>query len=219
MKKYGKIFALILIIVVICLSPLSKYFNINHALNVFEQIKANPLAPLIFVMIYATGVVFFLPGLPMTLAAAPLFGFWKWLLLVTIGANIGCSLAFCVSRLFGKEVVERFISTNSFLDDASQKIEKNGFLFMLYVRLIPLFPFNAVNYLSGLTKIRYRDYAAATFIGIIPGTSIYLYMAHSAANLQNNRLGFLISILILVVLTAVTAFASRKKRKQGENHE
>ena len=67
MKKYGKIFALILIIVVIWLSPLSKYFNINHALNVFEQIKANPLAPLIFVMIYATGVVFFLPGLPMTL--------------------------------------------------------------------------------------------------------------------------------------------------------
>lgn len=219
MKKYGKIFALIFIIVAIWLSPLAKYLNINSVLDIFAQIKANPLAPLIFVLIYVTGVLFFIPGLPMTLAAAPLFGFGKGLLLVLIGANIGCSLAFGVSRLFGKDFVERFISTNSFLDNASQKIEKNGFLFMLYVRLIPIFPFNAVNYLSGLTKIRYRDYAAATFIGIIPGTSVYLYMAHSAANLQNNRLGFSISILILAVLTAATAFIAKKKKKQGENHD
>ncbi len=57
-----------------------------------------------------------------------------------------------------------------------------------------MFPFNGINYVSGLTNIRYRDYALATFIGMIPGTSVYVYLSATAVDVKNNPIALIISI-------------------------
>jgi uncharacterized membrane protein YdjX (TVP38/TMEM64 family) len=180
----------------------------------------NPYAPLLYLCVYVIGVVLAVPGTALTILAAPLFGFWKGLLLVVLASNLGCQITFFISRFLGKDVVQKWIKPDSFLEKASAKIEKNGFLFMLYVRLLPIFPFNVVNYLSGLTTIRYRDYTLATLLGMLPGTFMYVYLSHTAADVRNNPYGLLVSVSLLLIFTsAVVLLKKRHEQKEKNRHQ
>lgn len=212
-KKYLKFFILIVALALVLLSPIRKFLHIEQLKSLIGSIKNNPFAPFVYILIYVIGVIFALPGTALTIIAAPIFGFWKGLVLVIIGSNLGCQLTFMISRYLGGGFIQRFVKSDSFMDKASKKIEENGFLFMLYMRLIPIFPFNGVNYLSGLTKIRYRDYAFATFIGMLPGTAVYVYLSHTAADIRDNPLGIVISILVLVLFTIGMTLLKNKKNR------
>lgn len=191
-----------------------KYLDVNDLIKQIEIIRNNPFAPIIYVLIYVVGVIFALPGLALTITAAPIFGFWNGLLLVVIGANIGCQVTFWISRVFGKDFVNKFIKADSFLDKASNKIEKNGFIFMLSIRLIPIFPFNGINYLSGLTKVKYKDYTLGTLLGMLPVTAVYVYLSYTASDIRNNPLGIIISVSVLVLFTIVMSIIKKKKHKE-----
>jgi uncharacterized membrane protein YdjX (TVP38/TMEM64 family) len=212
-KKHIKWLVFIIVLMVVASSPIRRYVDMDQLTTLLNHSKNNPLAPFIYILVYVLGVIFGLPGTVLTVIAAPIFGFWQGLLLVIVGANIGCQIPFWISRSLGRNFIQRFIESDSFMGKASKKIEENGFLFMLYIRLLPIFPFNGVNYLSGLTQIRYRDYTVATLIGMIPGTVVYVYISHTAVDIRKNPLGILISLGVLILFTLIVGFIKKKHNR------
>jgi uncharacterized membrane protein YdjX (TVP38/TMEM64 family) len=213
LKKHSgwvKLTVFLLLVLMVAVSPLRKYLTIESLTAFINQFRANPYAALIYLSVYVAGVVLAVPGTALTILAAPLFGFWTGLLLVVIGSNLGCQITFFASRYLGNDTIQKWIKPGSFLEKASVKIERNGLLFMLYIRLLPLFPFNVINYLSGLTAIRHRDYTLATLFGMLPGTLVYVYLSHTAADIKNNPYGLIVSISVLVIFSAGVYFFKRK---------
>ncbi len=210
-----KIIAIIAVVVVLVATAVifRDYLNIDYMLQLLESIRSNPWAPVIFVFVYAVAVTFVIPASALTLISAPLFGFWGGLLLTIIGSNLGCHMSYWLAKFLGEDVVNKFIKSGSFIETAKEKATKNGFIFMMYARLIPLFPFAGVNYLSGIIGIRYKDYTIATFLGMLPGSAVYVYLAYSATNIKENPLGLVVSIAVLVVFTVVVSIVKKKKAK------
>jgi uncharacterized membrane protein YdjX (TVP38/TMEM64 family) len=131
-------------------------------------------ARLIYIGVYIAGTVALLPGSVLSFAGAVLFGAYEGTLYTWIGATIGATLAYLMGRLLGRDFVERLFGGRFAAFD--QRIRDHGFTGLLIIRLLPLFPFNAVNFGCGLTGIRLRDYVLATAIGIVPGTFVYQFL-------------------------------------------
>jgi len=138
--------------------------------------------PFIFMLIYMVGTIFFVPGSPLTLLGGLLFGPVRGTIYTVIGASIGASLAFLFSRFLGKDFVDKILK-NKFkkLEEYDEKLVNNGFLTTLFLRLVPLFPFNGLNFALGLTKMKFKDFALATLIGIIPGSFILASIGGAAS--------------------------------------
>ncbi len=194
-----------------------EFINIDAMINILNSIRSNPFAPVIFVIIYCIAVTLIVPASALTLLSVPMFGFWQGLILTIIGSNLGCHLSFWIGKHLGEEAVSKFIKSGSFIEKAKIKAQQNSFIFMMYVRLIPLFPFAAVNYLSAIIGIKYRDYTIATFLGMLPGSIVYVYLAHTATNIKDNPLGIIVSIAILILFTlGVTLVKKRADKKEEE---
>jgi uncharacterized membrane protein YdjX (TVP38/TMEM64 family) len=132
------------------------------------------LARFLYVLFYIVGCVLLLPGTILSFAGAVLFGPWEGTLYTWIGANIGAVLAFYLARWLGRDFVDQLLAGRFQAFD--ERIRTHGFKGLLILRLVPLFPFNGINFASGLTSIGVRDYVLATAIGIIPATFIYQYL-------------------------------------------
>jgi uncharacterized membrane protein YdjX (TVP38/TMEM64 family) len=131
-------------------------------------------ARLIYIAVYIVGAVALLPGTVLSFAGAVLFGAYEGTLYTWVGATIGATLAFLMARVLGRDFVERLFGDRFAAFD--QRIREHGFTGLLLIRLLPLFPFNAVNFGCGLTGMRLRDYVLATAIGIVPGTFVYQFL-------------------------------------------
>lgn len=132
------------------------------------------IAPLVYIVIYVLGTVFFLPGTFLSFVGAVLFGAYLGTLYVWTGAVIGATLAFLVARALGRPFVVELLGNR--VGRLEQQIRDNGFRGLLIIRLLPIFPFPTINFASALTSIRLWDYVLATAIGIIPGAFVYQYL-------------------------------------------
>ncbi len=142
------------------------------------------LAPLIFGIIYIVATVFALPGSVLTVSGGILFGTLWGTLINLISATLGASLAFLLARYLGREFVEKL--TRGKLKRFDQKIGEHGFYTVLYLRLIPLFPFNLLNFSLGMTQIKFRDYFFATLFGMAPGAFVYTSLGGASHYLNLN---------------------------------
>ena len=134
-------------------------------------------APVLFIAIYAAGTVLFLPGSVLTLAAGALFGILPGALYSLVGATLGAVLAFLVARhLAGEWVAQK---TGGRLKQLIEGVEAEGWRFVAFVRLVPLFPFNVVNYALGLTRIPLGAYALASAVCMLPGALAYAWLGHA----------------------------------------
>ncbi len=217
MKKSLIIKILIGLVIIALLFIFRDYLNIDYMLGLIQSIQENPFAPVIFVLIYAISVTAIVPAAALTLISAPLFGFWQGLLLTIIGSNLGCHLSYWIAKLLGENTVKKFVKAGSFMEEAKRQIEENGFIFMMYARLIPLFPFAAVNYLSGILGVKYKHYAIATFFGMLPGSAVYVYLGYSVSDISDNPLGIIISIAMLVVFTVIVTIVKKKSGKKTKD--
>ena len=155
--------------------PLGGAVHPREVAAALRGLGAAPWAPAAFVLLYAVGTAVGAPGSALTLAGGAVFGLawgslWNWL-----GATAGACLAFGLARGLGREGVQRWLRGRAAALDA--RMGAHGFRTVLTLRLIPLVPFNALNFAAGLTRIRFLDYALATAVGIVPGTLIYTYFA------------------------------------------
>ena len=128
--------------------------------------------PLVFIVMYAVGICFFLPGTLLTGLGAALFGPYLGTVVNWMGAMIGASAAFLIGRTLGREYAASLIGDK--LKKYDDGIERNGFATVLYLRLV-YFPFTPMNFGMGLTKVHFWDYFFGTGLGIIVGTFIFTF--------------------------------------------
>ena len=134
--------------------------------------RAGFWAPVVFILVYATGVCLFLPGTLLTGLGAAIFGAYWGFAWVWIGAMLGASAAFFIGRTLGREFAASLIGDK--LKKYDDAIERNGFATVLYLRLV-YFPFTPMNFGMGLTRVHFRDYFFGTGLGIIVGTFIFTF--------------------------------------------
>lgn len=138
---------------------------------------AGAWAPVVFVAVYAAATVMFLPGSVLTLAAGVIFGAVPGALFSLVGATLGATLAFLVARYVAGDLVSR--KAGGRLAQLMDGVEAEGWRFVAFVRLVPLFPFNLVNYSLGLTRIGLRQYIVASAICMLPGALAYAWLGHA----------------------------------------
>ena len=198
-------------------TPLSAYLTREGIGEAMAWLRGHPWAPLIFIAVYATATALAVPGTILTLAGGGVFGpFWGTIFNFT-AANIGANAAFLIARTLGRDGVRRLIGSDSkALEKLDAVTKKHGFQGLLTLRLIPLVPFNALNFGSGLMSLRWRTYALATLVGILPGTAIYTFFADALlqGSLEASRDAFvrlLIAGGLLLLLSFLPAILKRLK--------
>lgn len=151
-----------------------RQFVTAERLQAFIQDVDPWTARLVYVVGYVIGTMILLPGLLLSFVGAVLFGVWEGTLYTWVGATAGATGAFLLARFLGRDFVNRLLRGK--LRTLDERLRERGFVSLLIIRLVPLFPFNGVNFGCGLTSIRLRDYVLATAIGIVPGTFVYQYL-------------------------------------------
>jgi uncharacterized membrane protein YdjX (TVP38/TMEM64 family) len=132
----------------------------------------------------------FLPGSPLTLFGGFAFGgTFRGLIAVTAcvsaGSTLGASAAFLVGRTVARKWIERRVAAYPRFRAIDAAVGEKGFRIVLLVRLSPVFPFNLLNYALGLTRVSFRDYVLASWIGMLPGTILYVYLGSTAGALAD----------------------------------
>lgn len=169
--------------------------------------NAGVAAPLLFMLIYAIGAVLFLPGTVLTLAGGALFGPVLGTLYNLTGATLGAALAFLVSRYLASDWVAG--RTGGRLKQLINGVEAEGWRFVAFVRLVPLFPFNLLNYALGLTRIRFSHYVLASWICMLPGALAYTYLGYAGREAVGGGEGLIQKAMLALGLLAVVAFLPR----------
>jgi uncharacterized membrane protein YdjX (TVP38/TMEM64 family) len=137
--------------------------------------------PLAFILAYAAAVVAFVPASLLTLAAGAIFGVVQGVLYVFVAATTGAGLSFIVARYLTRAAVERRLAGNERMAAIDRAIAAEGRKIVFLLRLVPVIPFNALNYGLGLTRVSFADYMVGS-IGMLPGTLLYVYSGKVAGD-------------------------------------
>ena len=130
--------------------------------------------PVAFVLIYAVAVLLWLPGSWLTLTAGVLFDLAPATLYVFLGSTVGSILAFLAARYVARDFVTRRLANSPRLSRLDRALEGQGLKVVALLRLSPLFPFTPLNFLLGLTRVRFRDYLIAS-PAMLPASVLYIY--------------------------------------------
>ena len=223
-RAAAKLLALVALVVtaavLVRVTPLGTYLTRGGMLALLDSVRSSAWAPAVYVVAYAIATALALPGSVLTIVGGAVFGFGWGVVFVTIGANVGANAAFLLARGLGREGIERLIGPR--LQGLDRATSTHGFIGLLVLRLIPLVPFNALNFGSGLTAMRWRDYALATVIGIVPGTFVYVFFADAlmqgstqASAEARTRLfvagGLLVALSLIPFIAKRLGFGARAK--------
>jgi len=198
------------------------YFRMSGMLEQFD-IQAlsdwvrNPglTGMLTYVLAYTVRPLVFFPASLLTVFGGYTYGPWLGTLLDVIGAGTGGLLSFWIARLLGRRGVEKLIGKGK-LNVLDERIATNGFLVVLIVRLIPLFPFDAISYASGLSKIRFKQFAIANYIGIIPGAFVYNNIGSSLRDPFSWQFFLAIGLYVLFFAVGLVAQQILKNKQKKE---
>lgn len=166
--------------------------------------------PVVYAGLYAVLTLTPAPATVLSIAAGVLFGLAGGLAVVMAGALLSAVGAFGLSRGLGRRAVERV--DNDRLRRLDALLRRRGLLAVIGVRLVPLLPFNALNYLCGLTAVRTRDYVLGTAVGILPGATAYV--AIGAFGAEPGSLPFLLAVGGLVALSVAGIVVARRRRAE-----
>jgi uncharacterized membrane protein YdjX (TVP38/TMEM64 family)/Fe-S oxidoreductase len=180
-------------------------------------VSCGAFAPIVYMLFYAIAPALFLPGLPITIAGGILFGpLWGIVYTIT-GATAGACVAFLVSRYLAREWVEGRLKSPRWrrLDEG---VERHGWKVVAFTRLIPLFPFNLLNYAFGLTGIGFRQYAAATFVCMLPACIAFIVFSSSLLDLIRGKVSaaFVIGLVLIILVSLLPLLYRRYRAKRGE---
>lgn len=162
------------------------------------------VAPLVYIAIYTVAPALMLPGLPISMAGATVFGPVWGVVYTIIGATLGACAAFLIARYAARDWVERQL-VGSRWNKLDSETAQNGWKAVAFTRLIPLFPFNLLNFAFGLTKIPFPQYAVATFIFMLPGTIAFITFSSSLLGLLKGKVSweFFVGIALIVAVSLI----------------
>ncbi len=179
-----------------------------------------------FIVFYILATVLFLPGLIPTMAAGVLFGVSQGTLLVSLSSISGATIAFLIGRYLAREWVAGKIRGNHKFEAIDVAVAQEGWKIVGLTRLSPVFPFNLLNYAFGLTQVSLKDYFLASWIGMLPGTVMYVYIGSLAGDLatlgsgERSRtpaewalygVGLMATVVLTVYITRIAQRALKRK--------
>ena len=177
--------------------------------------------PFIFTAFYVVACVLFVPGSLLTLGAGFVFGVVVGTVTVSVASLLGASASFLLGRTLAREWVQKKVATSPKFQALDEAVKQQGFKVVLLTRLSPVFPFNLLNYAFGLTKVSFRDYVLASWIGMLPGTILYVYLGSTVGaladvatgNVQGGTAQKVLFWLGLAATVVVTVFVTRLARR------
>src|SRR6184192_450895 len=172
----GRLIALVAIVIALFL--VMRFLPVREWLRSFNDwVGQMGIAGIfIFIGVYAVATVLMAPGSILTIGAGFAFGLWKGFLAISAGATFGASLAFLIARFIAREKIEAIARRNEKFREIDNAIGKKGAKLIFLLRLSPAIPFNLSNYFYGLTGVRFWPYVLASWIGMMPGTFLYVYI-------------------------------------------
>ena len=191
-------------------------------IGLFDWVDANrSISWLVYIVFYVLATVLVLPGSLLTLAAGFLFGLGYGFAIVSFASTTGATCAFLVGRFLARDWVAAKLQALPRFSALDKAVGEQGAVVVLLTRLSPLFPFSLSNYGFGLTRVKLGHYVLASWLGMIPGTVLYVYLGSIASNLTSIFTGdladlpasnwlFYLGLVATVVLTiAITRIATR----------
>jgi uncharacterized membrane protein YdjX (TVP38/TMEM64 family) len=213
-KRRGLVLALVVaaVVVAVRLLPVDAWLRaVQEAVG-----RMGPLGPLVYVAVYVVCALLFVPGSVLTLGAGLVFGLAKGTLVVVVAANLAANAAFVLARHFLRSRVEAMAARDPRFAAIDAAIREEGWKVVALLRLSPLVPFSLSNYLYGLTPVALGPYALASFVGMLPGTVLYVYLGAAggaaAAGRSRSPLEWALLGAGLVATVAVTVLLTRKAR-------
>ena len=175
------------------------------------------LSPVVFIAIWVPAAVFFVPGLPLTIIGAVVFGAAWGTVYTSIGATLGATAAFLVGRYSARGTVENLVAGKPVLRRIDEGVRRHGWQMLLLTRLVPVFPFNAQNYVYGLTPMPPGTYVLVSWLAMIPGTLACNLLADSvlAGDLGRAARRVLAAGVLLLVLALLSSRLARRYAGAG----
>lgn len=174
------------------------------------------VAPLVYIVIWIVLPTIFFPVPILALAGGLSFGLIDGSIYTIIGAMLNSLFMFIIAKVLARDLINSYLEKKlprKWWDKFENADSKKGFVIVLICRLIPIMPYNVINYVSGLTNISIKNYLLATFTGILPGTVVFLNVGDKILNIGSME--FYISIILVVLLTVVSILLGRLVAKQN----
>ena len=215
---------IVLAVVVLVVIGLSATFDVRAvlraALDWIEQL--GPWGQVLFVLIYIGATVLLIPGSALGLGAGALFGVVRGSVLVSLASTLGATCAFLLGRYLARGWVAKRIEGRASFAAIDQAVAGEGWKIVLLTRLSPVFPFTLLNYAFGLTRVSLREYVLASWLGMMPGTVMYVYLGSLARTGVANRqrtpgewalyaLGLLATVAVALIVTRMARRALAKR--------
>lgn len=176
--------------------------------------------PVFFLFLYAAAVVLAVPGSALTVVAGALFGSGLGIVVVSVAATLGASLSFLVARYFAREAIARWLSHKETFRKLDKMTEENGAVIVALTRLVPIFPFNLLNYGFGLTKVPFWTYVFWSWLCMLPATVLYVVGADAVTKAisQGQMPWTLLSALAATALflAMIVRFARSRLQNKGK---
>src|SRR5437588_12172273 len=141
------------------------------------------LALVVLALAYTPAALFLFPASLLTLGAGGLFGIVEGTLAVSLGSTLAACVVFLVGRTLARRWVEEKFAASPRFQALDRAVASKGFRIVLLTRLSPVFPYSLLNYAYSLTRVSFRDYFLASWIGMLPGTILYVSLGHGLEGL------------------------------------
>lgn len=173
----------------------------------------------LFVAAYAVAAVFLVPASVLTLGAGAAFGLGKGMIAVSLGSTLGAALAFLVGRHLARDHVRMKFASGEKFHAVDRAVAAEDWKIVALLRLSPVCPYVALNYLLGLTGVKFGPYLLASWIGMMPGTLLYVYAGYAArtAAQEPDTLQIVYNLIGLAVTLGVTIYVTRLARRAMKN--
>ena len=156
---------------------------------------------LIYIILYSINTVSLLPPIAiLSLSAGFIFGPWEGALALMVGSFIGTTATFYISRIFGAHCVQEILKGRG--REFQEAFDRNGFKVILFIRAIPIIPWEVVNYAAGLSRITYRDYILGTMLGIIPSVLLQTFFSDRLTDFDLKDPVVIVALSVLGLLAA-----------------
>ena len=202
----------------------AKYFHVQDLLKqALDWVgQPGPWDAVIFIAIYVVATVLFVPGSVLTLGAGAVFGVVWGSIYASIAATLGATCAFLVGRYLARDAIARKIEGNERFAAIDRAVANEGWKIVGLTRLSPVFPFTLLNYAFGITQVKLGHYILASWIGMIPGTVMYVYLGSLAKAASGERtratgewvlygVGLLATVVVTLFVTRIAKQALAKK--------
>jgi uncharacterized membrane protein YdjX (TVP38/TMEM64 family) len=214
---------ILLVTAIVVLMILARVFGLGEKLELLKDwiTGLGQWGPIVFVLIYIIATIAMVPGTALTVGAGALFGSVTGVILVSIGSTVGATICFLIARYFARDSISKWLEGNEKFQKLDDMSEKHGAMVVAITRLVPLFPFNLLNYGLGLTGARFGTYVLWSWVCMLPATILFVVGADALSSaLSSGEVPWpLLGVLAAVIafLAVVVRFAKKKIDNDSED--